>query len=38
MASIGAIWQDAAAHDADQLSSPSCQTRAITKSLSLNEK
>ena len=37
MANTSAIWQQAA-HTAYQLSSPSCSTRAIQKSLTLNEK
>ena len=37
MANTSAIWQQAA-HTTDQLSSPSCSTRAIQKSLTLNEK
>ena len=37
MANISAIWQQAA-HTTYQLSSPSCSTRAIQKSLTLNEK
>ena len=36
-ASTSAIWQQAA-HTTYQLSSPSCLTRAIQKSLTLNEK
>ena len=36
MANNSAIWQQAA-HTTDQLSSPSCSTRAIQKSLTLNE-
>ena len=36
MANTSAIWQQAA-HTTDQLSSPSCSTRAIQKSLTLNE-
>ena len=36
-ANTSAIWQQAA-HTTDQLASPSCSTRAIQKSLSLNEK
>ena len=35
MANTSAIWQQAA-HTTDQLSSPSCSTRAIQKSLTLN--
>ena len=37
MANTSAIWQQAA-HTNYQLSSPSCSTRAIQKSLTLNEK
>ena len=37
MANTSAIWQQAA-HTTYQLSSPSCSTRAIQKSLTLNEK
>ena len=37
MANTSAIWQQAA-HTTDQLSSPSCSTRAIQKSLTLNKK
>ena len=37
MANTSAIWQQAA-HTTYQLSSPSCLTRAIQKSLTLNEK
>ena len=37
MANTSAIWQQAA-HTTHQLSSPSCSTRAIQKSLPLNEK
>ena len=37
MASTSAIWQQAE-HTTYQLSSPSCSTRAIQKSLTLNEK
>ena len=37
MADTSAIWQQAA-HTTYQLSSPSCSTRAIQKSLTLNEK
>ena len=37
MVNISAIWQQAA-HTTYQLSSPSCSTRAIQKSLTLNEK
>ena len=37
MANTSAVWQQAA-HAADQLSSSSCSTRAIQKSLPLNEK
>ena len=37
MANTNAIWQQAA-HTTYQLSSPSCSTRAIQKSLTLNEK
>ena len=37
MANTSAIWQQVA-HTTDQLSSPSCSTRAIQKSLTLNEK
>ena len=37
MANTSAIWQQAA-HTTDQLSFPSCSTRAIQKSLTLNEK
>ena len=37
MANTSAIWQQAA-HATYQLSSPSCSTRAIQKSLTLNEK
>ena len=36
MANTSAIWQQAA-HTTYQLSSPSCSTRAIQKSLTLNE-
>ena len=36
MANTSAIWQQTA-HTTDQLSSPSCSTRAIQKSLTLNE-
>ena len=36
-ANTSAIWQQAA-HTTYQLSSPSCSTRAIQKSLTLNEK
>ena len=35
MANTSAIWQQAA-HTTDQLSSPSCSTRAIQKSLTLS--
>ena len=37
MANTSAIWQQAA-HTTDLLSSPNCSTRAIQKSLTLNEK
>ena len=37
MANTSAIWQQAA-HTTYQLSSPNCSTRAIQKSLTLNEK
>jgi len=37
MTNTSAIWQQAA-HTTYQLSSPSCSTRAIQKSLTLNEK
>ena len=37
MANTSAIWQQAA-HTTYQLSSPSCSTRAIQKSLTLNKK
>ena len=37
MANTSAIWQQTA-HTTYQLSSPSCSTRAIQKSLTLNEK
>ena len=37
MANTSAIWQQAA-YTADQLSFPSCSTRAAQKSLTLNEK
>ena len=37
MANTSAIWQQAA-HTTYQLSSPSCSTRAIQKSLTLKEK
>ena len=37
MANTNAIWQQVA-HTTYQLSSPSCSTRAIQKSLTLNEK
>ena len=37
MANTSAIWQQAA-HTTHQLSSPSCSTRAIQKSLTLNKK
>ena len=37
MTNTSAIWQQAA-HTTHQLSSPSCPTRAIQKSLSLNKK
>ena len=37
MANTSAIWQQVA-HTTYQLSSPSCSTRAIQKSLNLNEK
>ena len=37
MANTSAIWQQAA-RTTDQLSSPSCSTRAIQKRLTLNEK
>ena len=37
MANTSAIWQQAG-HTTYQLSSPSCSTRAIQKSLTLNEK
>ena len=37
MANTSAIWQQVA-RTTDQLSSPSCSTRAIQKSLTLNEK
>ena len=37
MANTSAIWQQAV-HTTYQLSSPSCSTRAIQKSLTLNEK
>ena len=37
MANTSAIWQQVA-HTTYQLSSPSCSTRALQKSLTLNEK